>query len=145
MAEKLQLEVVTPEHAVLTDTVDDVVIPAVEGDMDVLPGHLPIVTMLDVGQMTVRKDNDERLFLIDRGYAEVVDDRVTVLTESCEGADDIDIEQARRILEEAREELSELEELSQSERVEEELFEKHRQSLKRQRMRLAFAEEGEEG
>lgn len=143
MAERLELEVVTPERAVLTDHVDDVVIPAAEGDMDVLPGHLPVIAMLDVGQMTVRKDGDERHFLIDRGYAEVVDDRVTVLTESCEGVDDIDIEQAQRILEEAREELTELEELSQTEKVEEELFQKHRRSLKRQRMRLAFAEEEE--
>lgn len=143
MPEKLELEVVTPERAVLTDIVDDVVIPAAQGDMDVLPGHLPIVTMLDVGEMIIHKDNDERHFLIDRGYAEVVDDRVTVLTEACEGVDDIDIEQARRILEEAREELSELEKVSQTERVEEEMFEKHRRSLKRQRMRLAFAEDDE--
>ena len=144
MADKLELEVVTPEQAVLSDFVDDVVLPATEGDMDVLPGHIPTVTMLDVGRMTVRADGDERHFLIDRGYVEVVEDRVTVLTASCEGVDDIDIEQARRVLEEAREELTELEELSQTEKVEEELFDKHRDSLKRQRMRLAFAEDEEE-
>ncbi len=141
MAEKLELEVVTPEQAVLHELVDDVVLPGDDGYLDILPGHLPILTMLDIGQMTLRKDGDERSFLIDQGYVEVVDDRVTVLTESCEGVDDIDIEQAQRVLEEAREELTELEELSQSEKVEEELFDKHRESLRRERQRIAFAEE----
>lgn len=144
MPDTIQLEVVTPDHAVLNEQVDDVVIPSVEGQMDVLPGHLPVLTILDVGQMTIRKDDEERHFLIDRGYAEVVDDRVTVLTESCEGVEDIDIEQAQRRLEEAREELTELEELSQTEEVEEELFDRHRQALKRQRHRIAFVEEEEE-
>ena len=141
MAEKLELEVVTPERAVLSELVDDVVFPGADGEMDIMPGHLPLLTMVDVGQMTIRKDGEERHFLIDEGYAEIVDDRVTVLTESCEGVDDIDIEQARHILEETRDELHELEELSQTEKVEEELFDKHRQALRRQRQRLAFAEE----
>ncbi len=143
MAAMLELEVVTPERAVLHDHVDDVVLPGVRGEMDVLPGHLPLLAALDVGQMTIRKDGDERSFLIDQGYVEVVEDRVTVLTEACEGVEDIDIEQARKILEEAREELTELEEVSKEERVEEELLESHRLALKRQRMRMAFASDGE--
>ncbi len=142
MAEKIELEVVTPEKAVYHDYVDDVVIPGLQGEMDILPGHLPLLAALDVGQLTIRKGNDERFFLIDQGYAEVIDDRVTVLTEACEGVEDIDIEQARTILEEAREELQELEEVSKTERVEEELLESHRLALKRQRMRMAFVEEG---
>ena len=144
MAEKIELEVVTPESAVLHDFVDDVVVPGLQGQMDILPGHLPLLAALDVGQLTVRNDGEERYFLIDRGYTEVVDDRVTVLTEACEGVDDIDIEQAKRRLEEAREDLMELEEVSKTEQVEEELLESHRLAMKRQRMRMAFAEEGGE-
>ena len=144
MAERLELEVVTPEKAVYHDFVDDVVVPGMQGEMDILPGHLPLLAALDVGQLTIRKDAEERHFLIDQGYAEVIDDRVTVLTEACEGVDDIDIEQARQMLEEAREELTELEEVSKTEKVEEELLEDHRLAMKRQRMRMAFAEEGPE-
>ena len=144
MAERLELEVVTPEKAVFHDFVDDVVVPGMQGEMDILPGHLPLLAALDVGQLTIRKEHEERHFLIDRGYAEVFNDRVTVLTEACEGVDDIDIEQARQMLEEAREELTELEEVSKTEKVEEELLEDHRLAMKRQRMRMAFAEEGPE-
>lgn len=144
MAEKVELEIVTPEQAVFHDFVDDVVIPGKQGQMDVLPGHLPLISALDVGQLTIRDEHEERHFLIDQGYVEIVDDRVTVLTEACEGVEDIDIDQAKRILEEAREELEELEKVSQTEEVEEELFEKHRMALKRQRMRMAFVEEGPE-
>ncbi len=144
MADKVELEVVTPEMAVFHDFVDDVVIPGKSGQMDILPGHLPLLAALDVGQLTIRDGHDERHFLIDQGYVEVVDDRVTVLTEACEGVEDIDIEQAKRILEKTREELEELEEVSQTEEVEEEMFEKHRTALRRQRMRMAFVEEGPE-
>ncbi len=144
MADKVELEVVTPYKAVFHDFVDDVVIPGQKGQMDILPGHLPLLAALDVGQLTIRGDGKERHFLIDQGYVEVVDDRVTVLTEACEGVDDIDIEQAKRILEKTREELEELEKVSQTEEVEEEMFAKHRMALKRQRMRMAFAEEGPE-
>lgn len=141
MAEKIDLEVVTPERAVFHEPVDDVVVPGVEGQMDILPGHLPILAALDVGQMTIRQGNEERNFLIDQGFAEVSDDNVVVLTEACEGIDDIDVEQAKKLLKESREELERLEEVSRTEEVEEELFDRHRLALKRQRMRLAFAED----
>lgn len=143
MASMLDLEVVTPEKAVFHEPVDDVVVPGMEGQMDLLPGHLPLLAALDVGEMIIRQGDTERHFLIDQGYAEVVDDNVVILTEACEGVEDIDIEQARRLLKQTREELSELEEVSKSEEVEEELFDRHRTALKRQRMRLAFAEEGD--
>ena len=137
----LQLEVVTPERAVLREEVDDVVLPGALGQMDVLPGHLPLLTILEVGPMTIRQDGDERVFLIDRGYAEVADDKVTVLTEGCDGVNDIDIDQAREVMKALEEKIEELEAVSKTEEVEEELFEQHRLSLERERMRLAFAEE----
>ena len=130
----LQLEVVTPERAVLRETVDDVVLPGELGQMDVLPGHLPLLTILDVGPMIIRQDGKERFFLIDRGYAEVADDKVTVLTESCDGVNDIDVEQAREVLKRLEEKVLELEEEAKTGEVEEELFEKHRLSLERERM-----------
>lgn len=140
----LQLEVVTPERAVLRETVDDVVLPGELGQMDVLPGHLPLLTILNVGPMIIRQDGKERFFLIDRGYAEVADDKVTVLTESCDGVNDIDVEQAREVLKRLEEKVLELEEEAKTGEVEEEIFEKHRLSLERERMRLAFAEEQSE-
>lgn len=141
MAEQIDLEVVTPEQAVFRETVDDVVVPGVLGQMDILPGHLPMLAALNVGQMTVRENGKTRHFLIDQGFAEVSEDRVTVLTEACEGVDDIDIEQAKKLLEESQEKLARLEETSRTEVVEEKLFDQHRLALKRQRMRVAFAKD----
>lgn len=141
MAEKLLLEVVTPERAVLRESVDDVVLPGELGQMDVFPGHLPLLTSLTVGQMVITADGKQRYLLIDQGFAEIADNRVTVLTESCDGASDIDVEQAKRALEEAEARIKELETISTADVIEEETFEKHRLALKRQRMRLAFAEE----
>lgn len=141
MADRLQLEVVTPERAVLKETVDDVVLPGDLGQMNILPGHLPLLTLLDVGPLVIRQDGQKRFFFIDRGYAEIADDKVTVLTEACEGVNDIDVAQARAQLEETVTEISRLEELSKTEQVEASLFESHRNALRRQRLRLAFAEE----
>lgn len=137
----IKLEVVTPEKAVLSDTVDDVVLPGVMGQMDILPGHLPLLSLLDIGQMEVRKEGKTRYFLISQGYAEVADDQVTVLTELCEGVDDVDVEQARKALARLEKELVELEEISKTESVEESIFERHRLALKKERERVAFAEE----
>ena len=143
MADKIELEVVTPKEAVFHDFVDDVVVPGKQGEMDILPGHLPLLATLTVGEMRINDDGKERHFLIDQGYAEVVDDRVTVLTEACEGVDDIDIAAAKERLTRSREDMSALEEMAQTEVVEEALMERHRLALKRARMRLAFAEEQE--
>ena len=143
MADKIELEVVTPKEAVFHDFVDDVVVPGKQGEMDILPGHLPLLATLTVGEMRINEDGKERHFLIDQGYAEVVDDRVTVLTEACEGVDDIDIAAAKERLTRSREDMSALEEMAQTEVVEEALMERHRLALKRARMRLAFAEEQE--
>lgn len=137
----IQLEVVTPEKAVLSDIVDDVVLPGVMGQMDILPGHLPLLSLLDVGQMEVRKGGQTRYFLISQGYVEVADDKVTVLTELCEGVTDIDVDQARASLAKLEAELTELEDVSQREEVTPDVFEKHRLALKKQRERIAFAEE----
>ncbi len=141
MADKIELEVVTPDQAVFHDFVDDVVVPGKQGEMDILPGHLPLLAALTVGEMRINDGDTQKNFLIDQGYAEVVDDRVTVLTEACEGVDDIDIATAKQRLSHAEEEVSLLEEQAQTEVVEEALLERHRLALKRARLRMAFAEE----
>ncbi|TXD34988.1 ATP synthase F1 subunit epsilon [Lujinxingia vulgaris] len=142
MAETLHLEVVTPEKAVFSEPVDDVVLPGLLGQMDILPGHLPILSVLGVGEMIVTQGGKTRHFLVEQGYVEVFNDRVTVLTEGCSGVSDIDIERARRDLERYETAMVELEERSKNEMVPEDIFEQHRLALKRERMKIAFAKEG---
>jgi F-type H+-transporting ATPase subunit epsilon len=143
-AEQITLEVVTPERAVLSEEVDQVVLPGSEGQVGVLPGHLPLLTGLGIGEMIIRNGDQERRFFVDKGFAEVLEDTVSVLTEGCEGVSDIDIANAQEEITVAEEEIARLEAQSEVEGEEEELLQRYRDSLKRARIRLLVADEKSE-
>lgn len=96
MAEKLKFELVSPERQLLSIEVDEVVAPGVEGDFGVLPGHTPFLTGLRVGELVYKINGVEDYVAVDRGFFEVVDDKVTVLAESAELGREIDLEEAIR-------------------------------------------------
>jgi len=77
----LTLEIVTPEARVYSDTVDTVVIPTVEGEIGVLPGHIPLLTQIDDGELRVTKGNQTQNLVVGGGFAQVEGDRVSVLAE----------------------------------------------------------------
>lgn len=137
---ELHLEVVTPARAVLKQKVDEVILPGVYGQLGILPGHIPLVTSLEIGELIIKVNGKAKTFVIDGGFAEVRDDRVTLLTEACEGVDEIDIEHARQLLKDSEHELSLLEERAQKEPVEENLLEHHRKMIMRSRVRLLNGE-----
>jgi F-type H+-transporting ATPase subunit epsilon len=143
-AEQIKLEVVTPEKAVLSENVDQVVLPGSEGQVGVLPGHLPLLTGLGIGEMVIRTGDEERRFFVDKGFAEVLDDTVSVLTEGCEGVSDIDISNAQKDITVAEEEIERLEALTEVKGEDKELLERYRDSLKRARVRLVVADENPE-
>jgi F-type H+-transporting ATPase subunit epsilon len=97
----LMLEIVTPERLVLAESVDEVVLPSVEGYMGVLPGHAPLLAKLDVGKISYRTGNRTRYLAISGGFAEVQPAAVSVLAETCEPAEEIDVERARAAKERA--------------------------------------------
>ncbi len=101
MPDKLQLEIVTPERSVLTEQVDEVVLPSVEGYMGVLPGHAPLLAQLDVGEVSYRVGQQRRYLAISGGYAEVQRGSVSVLARTAELSEEIDLERARRAKEKA--------------------------------------------
>jgi len=87
----LSLEIVTPERAVFKDTVDHVVLPTEHGgEIDVLPGHIPLMAMIEPGQLTFYKDGKADSIAIDRGFIEVINDVVSVLTEAAIEVEQID-------------------------------------------------------
>jgi F-type H+-transporting ATPase subunit epsilon len=86
----LQLEIVTPERQVYSDTVDSVQVPGSEGELGVLPHHAPLVSTLGVGELRFRKDGTEESFAIVGGFLQVRPDRVVVLAETADLASDID-------------------------------------------------------
>lgn len=95
----IQLEIVTPERRVFQDTVDHVVLPTQEGgEIDVLPGHIPLMAMLEPGELRFFKGSTEDSVAIDKGFIEVIADHVRVLTEAAIEVQAIDpskLEEAR--------------------------------------------------
>jgi F-type H+-transporting ATPase subunit epsilon len=90
----LALEIVTPDRSILKEQVDEVQLPGADGYLGVLPGHAPLVTTLQVGELWYRKGQDVHYLAIAFGFAEVLPDRVTVLAHIAERAEDIDTTRA---------------------------------------------------
>ena len=105
MAEKLHLELVTPYRRILSEQVDEVVAPGTVGEFGLLPGHTPILTTLNIGELSYKQDGKSYHVAVNWGYVEVEDDTVTVLVETAEVADQIDLERAKAALGRAEEAL----------------------------------------
>ncbi len=98
-AESLLLIVVTPERQLLRESVDDLQLPGANGYLGILPGHAPLMTELGVGELSYHSGKQSGYLAVIRGFAEVLADRVTVLAELAERAEEIDVaraEEARR-------------------------------------------------
>ena len=95
LPDKLTLEIVTPERRVLSETVDEVVLPGKLGSMGVLPGHAPLLTSLGVGELEYRKGGAKRYMAVAGGFAEVLPTRVIILAGTAEKAEEIDLDRAR--------------------------------------------------
>jgi F-type H+-transporting ATPase subunit epsilon len=106
LPENIELEIVTPERHLLHDSVQWVEIPGREGYLGVLPGHAPLITELGVGVLNYRKGGETRFLSIIDGYAEVLPDRVIVLAEISERAEEISVERSREAAERAKAEIA---------------------------------------
>ena len=108
MAEKLKLEMVTPYKRVLSEEVDEVTAPGAIGEFGVLPDHTSLLTTLKVGELTYKKDGETFYVAVNWGYVEVEDNVMTVLVETAEPADQIDVERAKAALGRAEDALKKL-------------------------------------
>ena len=86
----LQLQVVSADRSLVNETVDEVVIPGADGYFGVLPGHTPLLAVLQVGELWYRQGQEKHYVLIAFGFAEVLPDRVTILAQIAEKAEEID-------------------------------------------------------
>ena len=102
----LTLEIVTPDRPLAVETVDEVEIPGAEGYLGVLPGHTPLLVALQVGALRYRKGDKETFLSVAFGFAEVTPDRVRILADTAERAEEIDIRRAEAAVERAREQLA---------------------------------------
>ena len=92
----LTLEIVTPDRALVAEQVDEVQVPGSEGYFGVLPGHAPLLASLQVGELWYRKGHEKHYLAIAFGFVEVLPDKVTVLAQVAERAEDIDLARAEK-------------------------------------------------
>ncbi|HVZ19859.1 MAG TPA: F0F1 ATP synthase subunit epsilon [Vicinamibacterales bacterium] len=103
---KITLEIVTPDRPLVTEQVDEVELPGSQGYFGVLPGHTPVLASLQVGELWYRQGSETHYLAIAFGFVEVLPDRVTVLAQIAERAQDIDVARAEAARKRAEERLA---------------------------------------
>lgn len=91
----IHLDIITAERQVFSDEVDLVVAPGIEGELGILPHHAPLMTILKPGELLIRKDNEDIYMAVSGGFMEVRPDKVIILADACERAEEINIERAQ--------------------------------------------------
>ena len=132
MNQSLQLDVVTPERRVLSESVNSVTVPGRNGEMQILPGHAALISELKTGVLTYNQDGTNSQLLVSGGFMEINHDRVSVLAEIAERPEEIDAARARSDREQTEKQLS-------SWSGSEEDFEKAQAKLERSIVRLQLA------
>ena len=107
MADKITLRLVTPSRTLLDEEVDEVTAPGALGEFGVLPNHIAFLTLLEIGEMSYKQGAERQRLAVNGGYAEVLDNVMTVLANAAEYADEIDVERAQRAKESAETKLAE--------------------------------------
>jgi len=133
MADELMLEIVTPEKMAFSGNVEEVTIPGTEGEFGVLRGHEALLSSVDIGQLNFTRNNKKTYYAVNTGYAEVTGNKVTILIETAERADQIDVTRARRAKDNAEARLERIAKDSEE-------YEKARAALIRSIVRLSVAE-----
>ena len=106
MADKLNLEVITPEKLALRESVDEVVVPGLDGELGILPEHTPVISQLKTGILVYRQGNERKQMHVSGGFVEVLPDRVSVLSEVAEKPEEIDLRRAQLARERAEQQLA---------------------------------------
>lgn len=135
MADKLNLEIITPERKVLSLQVEEVIVPGVDGELGVLPNHTPLISQLQTGVLTYRQGGEKRSVHVSGGFVEVLPDHVSVLSDVAERPEEIDPDRARRAREKAERRLA-----SNGEDID---FRREELRLQRAMIRLQLASRGQ--
>ncbi len=133
MASTIKLEVVTPERLLVSEDVEEIIAPGYEGEFGVLPEHTQYLAILAIGILRYRKGSEVRKMAVGGGFAEVLPDRVVVMADVAEKAEEIDVERARRAHARA-------EELLRALSLDDATYEKAHAALQRAIVRMAAAD-----
>lgn len=134
MADTFQLKVATPERLFVDEQVTEAELPGKEGYLGVLPGHAPLLSALGAGVLSYSGGQGKQVLVVDGGFVEVFDNNVRVLADSAEHVQDIDVDAARRELEQANDSLKNAHEPADSEAA--------LRAMQRAQARLDAAESG---
>jgi len=140
MAETFQLDIVTPSRHLLSEKVEEVVLPGILGEFGVLANHTPFFTQLNTGELKVVKEEKDYYFAVAGGFVEVTGDYVIVLADFAEPADEIETKKVRALLEEAKNKLDQL----GIEKVNENEYQELLKTIKKEETRLMVAEKAKE-
>ena len=135
MASTIRLELVTPERLLLSEDVEEVVLPGYEGEFGVLPGHTQLLAILNIGILWYRVGSAIRKIALGGGFAEVTHERTVVMADTAETAEEIDVERARRARDRAEARLKELS-------MDDETYAKAQAALQRALVRMAAGSGG---
>jgi len=102
---KIKVTVATPDAKIYDDVADMIIVKTCEGEIGILPGHMPIITLLDIGTLHIKICEDEKIATVNRGFLQFMNDEVTIFTDSAEWPEDIDLERAKKAKERAEERL----------------------------------------
>ncbi len=133
MAETVELEIVTPERLVVKSRAEEIQIPGRNGYLGILPGHAPLITELAVGEITYTNAGVSTRLAVAWGFAEVLGDKVTILAETAELAEDIDVPRAEAARQRARQHIAQAEDAA--------AYDVAADALARSEVRLAVAKE----
>ena len=103
----IALKIVTPDAVAFNESVDSVILPTTEGEMGVLPGHIPVLTQIEAGSLKVERNGSTESLAVDKGFAEVYSDTVAILTEAAIEVEKIDLSSVNAAKERAQKALDE--------------------------------------
>jgi F-type H+-transporting ATPase subunit epsilon len=104
---KFRLEIVTPERLVYSEDVDVLTLPTVQGEISILAKHVPLVSIISLGEIKIKRDNEVEYMAITGGFVQVLPHKVIILADAAERAEEIDLERAMRARERAQKLLEE--------------------------------------
>ena len=124
----MMLEIITAERQVFAEEVDMLIAPGIDGQLGILPHHAPLMTVLQPGELTIRKGGADTYLAVTGGFLEVLANRVSILADACERSDEIDESRAQAAVQRAQERVA-----GQSSQVE---LERALASMRRAQVRL---------
>jgi len=108
MADELMVEIVTPEKMAFSGKVEEITIPGIEGEFGVLKGHASLLSAIKFGELSYLRDGRRTHYAVNMGYAEVTASKVTILVETAERADEIDVDRAKRAKDKAEQKIAKM-------------------------------------